>query len=151
MKLQTILVPLDGSTLAETALADAVDLAEASGARLHLLRAAQARTLPGFDPTVPEIKAVEEAEAYLAGIAERLHARGLALQPCVWYGPPAEAILEAAGLYGVDLIVMTTHGRSGLSRLLLGSVAESVLRGTSTRILLVHGAKARLESALAAS
>jgi nucleotide-binding universal stress UspA family protein len=56
----------------------------------------------------------------------------------VWYGPPVEAIADAAQLRKTDLIVMSTHGRSGLGRLVLGSVAESVLRATSTPILLLR-------------
>ena len=63
----------------------------------------------------------------------------------VWYGPAAYAIVEAAGLHKVDLIAMTTHGRSGLGRLILGSVAESVLRGTTVPILLVRVAEAPVE------
>lgn len=58
MKLEKILVPLDGSPLAEAALAPAIELADFSGARLFLLRAAQAHTLPGVDPTEAEVKVV---------------------------------------------------------------------------------------------
>ena len=56
----------------------------------------------------------------------------------VWYGPPVESIADAARYRSADLIVMTTHGRSGLSRLLLGSVAEAVLRATTTPVLLLR-------------
>jgi nucleotide-binding universal stress UspA family protein len=72
------------------------------------------------------------------------------LETSVWYGPAAPAIVDAARLRKVDLIVMTTHGRSGLGRLILGSVAESVLRGTSTPILLLRAPGAPLEPPLAA-
>jgi hypothetical protein len=61
----------------------------------------------------------------------------------VWYSQPAQAIVEAARMRRVDLIVMSTHGRSGLRRVVLGSVAESVVRGTQTPILLVSAAGAR--------
>jgi nucleotide-binding universal stress UspA family protein len=64
----------------------------------------------------------------------------------VWYGPPAASIVEAAEIGKADLIVMNSHGRTGLGRLVLGSVAESVLRGTHTPILLLRAAGARLES-----
>jgi nucleotide-binding universal stress UspA family protein len=60
------------------------------------------------------------------------------VETSVWYGPAAHAILEASRIYKVHEIVMTTHGRSGLGRLLLGSVAESVLRGSTTPILLLR-------------
>ena len=143
MKLDTILVPVDGSGLAESALPKADDLARTSGARLLLLRAAEAHTVPGVDPTAEQVKVVAEAETYLGRLVEELHAAGLErVEPSVWYGPPAYAIVEAARFYHVDLIVMTTHGRSGLGRLVLGSVAESVLRGTRTPILLLRAPEA---------
>ena len=147
MKLDTILLPLDGSPLAEAALPRAVEIAEASGARLFLVRAAEAHVLPCADLTEAQVKVVREAEEYLAQMEERLHTLGLKhVQTSVWYGPAAYAIVEAARLHKVDLIVMTTHGRSGLGRLILGSVAESVLRGTTTPILLVRAADAPVET-----
>jgi nucleotide-binding universal stress UspA family protein len=139
MKLGTILVPLDGSVLAEAALPKALELAELSGARVLLLRAAEAQTLPGVDPTEAQVKVVGEAEAYLAQVQTRLTRQGrVTVETAVWYGPAALAIVEAARIRKVDQIVMTTHGRSGLGRLLLGSVAESVLRGIATPLLLLR-------------
>jgi nucleotide-binding universal stress UspA family protein len=139
MKLDTILVPLDGSALAEAALPGALELAEVSGARVLLLRAAQASTLLGADPTEAQVKVMSEAEAYLVEVQQRLTGQGrVTVETSVWYGLVAYAIVEAARIRRVDQIVMTTHGRSGLGRLLLGSVAESVLRGTTTPILLLR-------------
>jgi nucleotide-binding universal stress UspA family protein len=63
----------------------------------------------------------------------------------VWYGPAAPAIIEAARVYKVDLIVMSTHGRTGFGRLVWGSVAESVLRGTTVPILLLRPSEAPVE------
>ena len=147
MKLATILVPLDGSPLAEGALPKALELAEISGARLLLLRAVQAHSLPGVDPTDAQVKVVREAEEYLARVGDRLADLGFKKVECsAWYGSAPYAIVEAARLYKVDLIVMTTHGRSGLGRLILGSVAESVLRGTTTPILLLRAAEAPVEA-----
>lgn len=147
MKLHKILVPLDGSVLAEAALPKATELAETTGARLLLLRAAHAHAVPGADPTEAQVRVVREAEEYLAAVGERLGGLGLRnLETSVWYGTPAHAIVEAARLHQVDQIVMTTHGRSGLGRLILGSVAESVLRGTTTPILLVRAAGAPVEA-----
>lgn len=146
MKLDRILIPLDGSPLAETALATAVEMARTSGARLLLLRAALTHTLPGVDPIEAEVKVVREAEDYLAGIKTRLAtARAGDVEATVWYGPAAVAIIEAAEFHKVDMIVMTTHGRTGLGRLILGSVAESVLRGTTTPILLLRAEGATVE------
>jgi nucleotide-binding universal stress UspA family protein len=147
LELETILVPLDGSPLAELALPAAIEHARGSGAELLLLRAAQARALPGADPIEGQIRVVEEAEAYLGALVERLAVEGLGnVKPLVWYGGAAYAIIEAARFHKVDLIVMTSHGRSGLGRLIMGSVAESVLRGTTTPILLIRPDKAPLEA-----
>ena len=146
MKLGKILVPLDGSALAEAVLSRAIELVKDSGAKVELLRAVEAHTIPGVDPTEAQIKVVAEGEAYLADVAARLKADGIGdVATSVWYGPAAYAIIEAARLRKVDLIAMTTHGRSGLGRLILGSVAESVLRGTTVPILLDRVAEAPVE------
>ncbi|MGH7355010.1 MAG: universal stress protein [Candidatus Rokuibacteriota bacterium] len=139
MEFKTVLVPLDGSTLAEGVLPQATALAK-DGARLIVLRAAEAHTLPTGDAAEAQVKVVREAEQYLAGVEARLAKAGATrVDTSVWYGPPADAIVEAARVRKVDLIVMSSHGRSGLGRLVLGSVAESVLRGTKTPILLIRG------------
>ncbi|MGH2607472.1 MAG: universal stress protein [Tepidiformaceae bacterium] len=148
MKLDKILVPLDGSPLAESALPKAVALvADNHGTTLIILRAAEARTLPGVDPTDAQVAAVREAEEYLEVVAARLRDEGVSLvRTSVWYGAAAPAIVEAARVANADLIVMSTHGRSGLGRLILGSVAESVLRGTRTPILLLRADDAPVEA-----
>ena len=89
---------------------------------------------------------VHEAEEYLNAVQARLAAKGIRkVETSVWYGPPASAIVEAARVANADLIVMTTHGRSGLGRLIMGSVAEAVLRGTSTPIMLLRADGAPVE------
>lgn len=146
MKLQTILVPLDGSPLAEGALAQAAELAAESGARLVLLRAVEASPMLGTDRIETEVKLVREAEEYLAAAAARAGAMGARnVSTSVWYGSAPWAITEAARVQHVDLIVMTSHGRSGLGRLILGSVAETVLRSTPMPILLLRDARAPLQ------
>lgn len=145
MAFKKILVPLDGSILAEHAIGMAAELA-AGGATVMLVRAAEAHGLPGVDPTDMQVDVVREAEEYLARVAARLERDGTKnVQTSVWYGPPVSAIVEAAQLRGADLIVMSTHGRSGLGRLILGSVAEAVLRSTTTPILLVRASEAPRE------
>jgi nucleotide-binding universal stress UspA family protein len=147
MKVDKILVPLDGSKLAEHALAQALDLTRDREATLVLMRAAIASTWPGMDPTDQQIHVVREAEDYLDGVKADLAAKGVQrVQTSVWYGTPASAIVEAARVGKVDLIVMTTHGRSGLGRLVLGSVAEAVLRGTTTPILLLRAETAPVQA-----
>jgi nucleotide-binding universal stress UspA family protein len=146
MNLRKILVPLDGSVFAEAALEEAAELAGDKHATLMLLRAAEATTFPGVDPTEAEVQVVQEAEQYLDQLAARLAARGIKdVETSVWYGPPDAAIVEAARARKPDLIVMSTHGRSGLGRLIVGSVAESVLRGTRTPILLLRTPEAPVE------
>jgi nucleotide-binding universal stress UspA family protein len=149
MKLDKILVPLDGSRLAEGALRAAVSLAKNSpGAVITLLRAAEAPTLSGADPTDAQVRVVREAEGYLESVAAGLKREGIGgVKTSVWYGPPAEAILESAEVTQPDLIVMSTHGRSGLGRLILGSVAESVVRGTRRPIMLLRDGAAPVDRA----
>jgi nucleotide-binding universal stress UspA family protein len=146
MKPRKILVPLDGSRLAESALGEAIQLSGA-GATLVLLRAAEATRVPMADPTDAQVAVVREAEAYLEAIAQRARAAGAAqVETSVWYGAAGDAIVEAARVRGIDLIVMSSHGRSGLGRLVFGSVAETVLRGTTTPILLLRPSGAPVET-----
>ncbi len=147
MKLAKVLVPLDGSALAEAALPTAIDLLEDDPtATLLLLHAAEAPTLLGRDPIEAQVRVVRQAEDYLASVAARLTGFGVkGVKTSVWYGPAAPAIVEAARVGKVDMIVMTTHGRTGLGRLVLGSVAESVLRGTQKPILLVRDGAAPID------
>ncbi len=141
MKFEKILVPLDGSAFAETAIPTAVQLAR--DATVVLMRAAEAPWLSGEGIVDAQVAVVRDAEAYLEALANRLRAGGChAVDTSVWYGAPATSIVDAAKAQQADLIVMTSHGRSGLGRLILGSVAESVLRGTTTPILLLRVAGA---------
>jgi nucleotide-binding universal stress UspA family protein len=148
MKINKVLVPLDGSPLAEMVLPTAIELLRDSpDATLMLLRAVEATTLPGIDPIPAQVAVVDKAESYLEGVAARLRAEGrFRVITSVWYNEAAEAIVEAARVHGVDLIVMSTHGLSGLRRVVLGSVAESVLRRTPTPMLLVSAAGTRVET-----
>ena len=148
MKLDRVLVPLDGSRLAEAAIETALGLTRGEAtSTIVLLRAAEAHTFPVVDPTNEQVEAVHEAEAYLSGVMERLRRRGITqVETGVWYGPAAPAIIQAARLKKADLIVMSTHGRSGLGRLIMGSVTESVLRGTSTPVCVVRASGAPVET-----
>jgi len=131
-----ILVPLDGSEVAEKILGQVVDLARLTGAEIVLLRVALARTFPGADPTDKQVEVVDRAEKYLAGVKEKLEKEGLKVSVHVRYGHDAGEILEHA--QEVDLVAMSTHGRTGLGRWALGSVAERVLRHSPKPVLLVR-------------
>jgi nucleotide-binding universal stress UspA family protein len=131
-----ILVPLDGSPLAERALPYAEAIARQARATVLLVRmlalpAATALAEPGG-------VLLPEARAYLRGHADRLAARGLDADARVIHADAAEGILQEAASREATLIVMATHGRTGLGRLLFGSVAETVLRGTTAPLLLVR-------------
>jgi nucleotide-binding universal stress UspA family protein len=142
---KTILVPLDGSARAEQALVPALRIAENFGSELLLLRVVlPERLLPVMsqmvvtsEPTPPAVTAPQwdEAQAYLAGLC--LPATGLRIRTQVLCGAPPEMIIATAASGAADLIVMSTHGRAGLLRLLYGSVAEAVLRGATVPVLLV--------------
>jgi nucleotide-binding universal stress UspA family protein len=82
----------------------------------------------------------QAASDYLRRVGDRLRERGFQVEEQVGDGPPAGVIVERAGALGVDLIAMTTHGRGGLERLLLGSVAEEVTRNAPCPVLLVRAA-----------
>ena len=147
MRTTTILIPLDGSEMAEAAITEARQLARPDNSKLVLVRAASALALPGNDAIDARLYALQDAEAYLDAVKRRLEAEGVrGVETHVWYGSAAAAIVEAAALYKADLIVMTTHGRSGLGRLVFGSVAESVLRGTTAPILLVRSISAPVDA-----
>jgi nucleotide-binding universal stress UspA family protein len=131
-----LLVPLDGSALAERALPFARTLARTFGADLIFVRAANAHGL-ALDREEARLKALAEAEAYLEGLKTANRADyGLELSAPI--GEPVTEIGNVARLRQADLIVMTTHGRGGLSRLLLGSVAEGLVRQTGLPLLLIR-------------
>jgi nucleotide-binding universal stress UspA family protein len=137
-KLGRILVPLDGSDCAEMILPKVEKLATELKASIALLRVAYAHTFPGADPTDAEVKVVREAEEYLRGIENRLKAKGFKVDSHVRYGSDAEEILDHASQKDIDFIAMTTHGRGGVKRFLLGSVAEKILRHSPKPIFLVR-------------
>jgi nucleotide-binding universal stress UspA family protein len=137
-KLQRVLVPLDGSPCAEEVLPFVEKLATDLKASIALLRVVYAHAFPGMDPTDAEVKVVREAEEYLRGIEDRLKAKGFKVDSHVRYGNDAEEILEHTAQVDINFIAMTTHGRSGVKRWLLGSVAEKILRHASKPIFLVR-------------
>jgi nucleotide-binding universal stress UspA family protein len=153
MAIERILVPLDGSDLAEAALETALELVcEQPTALLVLVRAAEAPTPAAADRMEERARLVREAETYLQGVAAGLREAGISrVKTCVWYGPAAPTIVEAAESEGANLIVMTSHGCGGLGRMIFGSVAESVLRGTRTPILIVRDMGAPVSAPLGAT
>lgn len=141
---QRILVALDGSDVSEQALPHAEALAEKFGSTLVLLRAypiLSSTSVAASSPQDPtQIHRLEQqvAERYLAWNAERLRAKGHTVETALVAGTPAEEIVDRAKSAAADLIVMTTHGRGGLGRLVFGSVADEVLRKAACPVLLVR-------------
>lgn len=135
--IRTILVPLDGSELAEQALPHAGRLARLTGAELVLLRAAPFAADPGKPPS-PLRVTVRDAEDYLQALWHRLADAGVRARTEVLHSAPAEAIAFTARACGAELIVMCTHGYTGVQRFLLDSVAEAVLRQTTTPVFFVR-------------
>jgi nucleotide-binding universal stress UspA family protein len=135
---EPILVPLDGSELAERALPFAASLARASSRRMLLVRVLVPKP-PRGEPLIQE----SQARAELDATAERLRAEGLVADTVLTstlFGEVAELILKVATDNGCSLIVMSTHGRGGFGRWLYGSVAEPVMREASIPVLLVPAA-----------
>ena len=136
--LHKILVALDGSALAEHSLADATALSIPTAASLILMRAVVAHTLPGTDARPAQVESVAEAERYLGDVAAGLRGRGFICEIATPYGDAADWIADEARLRHADLIVMSTHGRSGPGRWIFGSVSEVVLTRTTVPVLLVR-------------
>jgi len=135
---ERILVPLDGSRCAETIIPRVEELARGKKAGICLLRVALAHTFPGADQTEAQVKVVREAEEYLKGLENQLRAEGFDVDTHVRYGNNAEEILDHAAQKDIDLIAMSTHGRHGIKRFLLGSVTEKVLRHAPKPVFLVR-------------
>jgi nucleotide-binding universal stress UspA family protein len=140
-----LLVPLDGSSMSEQILEPAVDLARLMQADLCLFRVVKPILITGYEPggyAVTDGSLNEqlqvEARDYLEGIARRLGQQGVKVQTKVALdSQPARAILDEAAARKSDAIALETHGRQGLARMLLGSVADKVVRGAGVPVL-VH-------------
>lgn len=135
--MKKILVTLDGSKLAEAVLPYAEDIAQSAGAEIILLRVVPPVPLrsaslelraQGYSPEEMLAKAREEAEAYLAEVEKRLLGHGAKVRAVVKKGPVVKTIVDYIRQEGVDLVAMSTNGRSGVTRWVCGSVAGAVMR-----------------------
>lgn len=141
-----IVVALDGSETASYAFDTALELAHDTGAQLQPLYVIDvpviAFDVPGYDPSIVRNAFDEEGQLIMARARNRMAKRGVSGAPrVVEVTPPSEdvahCIQRAATAWHADLIVMGTHGRRGVRRLVLGSVAERVLRCATCPVLLV--------------
>ncbi len=143
--LTRVLVPLDGSELAERALEPARQVAEAFDAEVLLFRA-WAMPLYGMEEPLNVVESLERAvranaDDYVTHSTCQLQAQGMRVRGETQGGTAAESILEQAQHAKASLIVMSTHGRSGVSRWVMGSVADRVLRASSIPVLLIRAAQ----------
>lgn len=157
MLVSRVIVPVDGSAMAEQALEYALPLVQAFGASLTVLRIVggregSVRTLalagsqPGamMDPATVEMITEEaeegehEAQRYVEALAARLAERGVKVESLVREGSPVAGILEETKRVPGTMLALTTHGRTGLNRLLFGSVAEAVVKRSPGPVLVVR-------------
>jgi nucleotide-binding universal stress UspA family protein len=169
MKKHTVLVPLDGSEFSQQVLSSIQDFLNPAADQIILFHvAAEAYGLIP-DPPLPAVNEWREpaykthrdarlakhpiyanqirdslaatVEGELQPVKHKLEAAGFTVSVVVKFGEPAQEILEFVEAEPVDLIAMTTHGRTGFSRLIMGSVAEKVLHKVSLPVLLLHPTK----------
>jgi len=145
---QRVLVPLDGSEMAECAFPHMKAVATGCNVvEVVLLRVIGPLLLPGDyiisenDRIRLEAKHRADAQSYMERVAKELGESGLNVRADIVEGEAAEGIVEYAEKRGIDLVVMATHGRSGIGRWALGSVADRVIRHSNVPVLLVRASK----------
>ncbi|MGH7306403.1 MAG: universal stress protein [Candidatus Rokuibacteriota bacterium] len=150
-----VVIPLDGSRLAEGILPFILQIAGPLDLEVGLVRVLQPimpQVIEGTTHfTVDDVAArLNEAREYLAPVAADLRRQGVRVTTDARHGEPVTEIVAAARETKADLIAMTTHGRSGFSRLLFGSVAEAVLRQAEIPVLMMRLTERQVSAAEAA-
>jgi nucleotide-binding universal stress UspA family protein len=139
--LETVLIPLDGSTLAECVLPHGIAIAQTFNAHIVLLRILEERSFTdtprSVDPLNWHIRK-SEARAYLDSVAMRVEQSGLPVQSVILEGRAADQIVAYADSNDIDLIMLSSHGQSGLSDWSVSSIAEKVTRRANTSLMLVR-------------
>ena len=147
-----ILVPLDGSELAEKALPVAKSIAQSSGTTIHLVQVVS--RLPeleagrtGLSIQVAELEIgvarqlvearITRGKEYVTSVAAQIEKEGIEATTALLEGAPSENIVNYAKEHGIDLVVMSTHGYSGLKRFFVGSVTDRVIRSCEVPVLVV--------------
>jgi nucleotide-binding universal stress UspA family protein len=138
-----ILVPTDGSECADRAVEHALDIAGQYDAELHVLSVVDSRDVshsaPAISPEQVQQTLRDRAESVVEEVADRAEAAGVTVVTAVEPGIPDDVVVEYAADEDCDLIVMGTHGRTGLERYLLGSVTERTVRRSSVPVLTIRG------------
>ena len=134
--IERILVCLDGSSLAEQILPYATEVAQRFNSKLILLQVIPPSSVSVGTETASEI--IGPAKAYLEHVAQPLREKGLDVECATLFDTPGKAIITYADKNEVELIAIATHGRSGLGRVLFGSVADFVLKESRVPILIIR-------------
>ena len=150
----SILVPLDGSDLAERAMPHVQGLAKPCGATVHLIQVVEChpKGSPAFGPGVESHRTqdadfalqrqIEEAQStavheYLDHMADKLRSEGIKAEASILEGAAYENIIDYARRHSIELIVMSSHGHGGLRRMLLGSTTDRVIRGGEIPVMVI--------------
>ncbi len=135
-----IVVPLDGSKLSEAALPYVEELAKQTRAEVYLIQVMDTRPATVDTFAIPRTleEDFEDAAKYLSGLATAWQAEGLDVKWEVLQGAPAATIIRFAKSCGAFMIAMSTHGRSGISRMVFGSVADQVMRQVGIPVLMIR-------------
>jgi len=141
-----IMVPLDGSELAECVLPHIEAIGKLSKASVELVHVIEPFELPtrgGIALSIDDLKQIaahskHDAENYLNGIVQRLKLAGIEARSKILTGRAADSLVDHIHKSNFDLIIMATHGRSGISRWVWGSVAEKILHSSSIPVLIVR-------------
>ena len=144
-----VLVPTDGSTASEDAIEHAIDLAEQYGATLHALYVVDAGTYSSLeaaaDVVADELRA--EGTDAVEAIAAQAEDAGVTAETAIETGIVHRSIVDYVDDEDIDLVVMGTHGRTGVGRFLLGSVAEKVIRTADAPVMTVRATDAETDGA----
>ncbi len=141
---KNILLPTDFSKGSEEAYEHAKDIAKSMGAKVHLLHVIQPVVYPtGIELAHESLINLESdlekiGEENLNKVSERLKTVGVESKNTILMGKPSEQIMEYVNKYNIDLVVIATHGSSGIERFLFGSTTEKVIRKVQCPVLVVH-------------
>ena len=149
-----IMVPLDGSQIAECVIPHIEAIARKSSSKVELVTVIEPLEIPTRGQIAisdDEIKKIDsegkkEANKYLGQVSDRLTKSGIKTDTVVLSGKAADRLTRYAVNNDIDLIIMATHGRSGISKLFWGSVAEKILRATEIPVLLIKTATCEIDA-----
>jgi nucleotide-binding universal stress UspA family protein len=141
-----ILVPLDGSKLAESVLPHAESIAKLAKSSIELVHVVEPVELPtrgGIALSIDDLKQIEshakrDAQSYLSGVVDRLKRAGIKAHSKLLTGKAADSLVDYLRDTDFDLVIMATHGRSGISRWIWGSVAERILHSSTIPVLVIR-------------